>query len=69
MNLLKAVLPFLGLLATAAMLAGGVVMLTRGGETLSASPEAGPVGEGTRSVPPIDAAAPARVETATFALG
>jgi hypothetical protein len=69
LSLLKAVPPFLRLLAAAALLTGGAVVLTRCGDTLSAPPETGPEGDVTRSVPPIDAAAPADVETATFALG
>jgi hypothetical protein len=69
MNIIKAALPVLGLLAAAALLVGGAVVLNRGGETLSAPPEASREGETAQSIPPIDAAAPARVETATFALG
>jgi hypothetical protein len=69
MNGLKGLLPVLGLLAAAAFVAGGVVVLTRDGETLSAPSEDSPRGEVARSIPPIDAAAPASFETATFALG
>jgi hypothetical protein len=69
MRLVKATLPFLGLLAAAALLAGGAVVLIRDGETVSAPPEDSPRGEVARSIPPIDAAAPDGFETATFALG
>jgi hypothetical protein len=69
MSMAKTALPFLGLLAAAALLAGGVFVLTRGGDTLSAPTEVSPTDDATRSIPPIDAAAPAKVETATFALG
>ena len=67
--MVKAALPFLGLLAAAALLAGGVVVLNRGDDSLSALSEEDPVIEAAPEIPPIDAAVPARVETATFALG
>jgi hypothetical protein len=69
MNGVKALRPFLALLAAAGLLVGGVIVLTRDGETVSAPPEDSPRGEAARSIPPIDAAAPDGFETATFALG
>jgi len=74
-NLIKAALPFLGLLGAAVLVAGGVVLLARAGESPAATPEAGvtektaPAEETVRIIPPMDAAALAEVETATFALG
>jgi hypothetical protein len=69
MSMVKAMLPWLGLLAVAALLVGGAILLTRGHESPSTSPEATSGGQTSPSIPPIDSAAPARVETATLALG
>jgi hypothetical protein len=82
MSLVKVALALLGILAAVALAAGGVAVLTRGGnpptsaravtsvgESVSAQPEETPVGVTARNIPPIDAEAPDTVETATFALG
>jgi hypothetical protein len=69
MSLLKAALLFLGLVAAVALVAGGVVALTRDGAAPSGTLEDAQAEGTTRGIPPIDAAAPAEVETATFALG
>ena len=69
MSLLKSALPFLGLVAAAALVAGGVVALTRGGAAPSGTLDEAQAAGMARGIPPIDAAAPAEVETATFALG
>jgi hypothetical protein len=68
-SIVRAALPFLGLLAVVALLAGGVVVLTRGDEPLSVPSGESPTDETPGSIPPIDAAPPATLETATFALG
>ena len=69
MSLAKAALPLLGLLGVAVVVAGGVFLLTRD----TASPvlvlEEDQPREAAVSIPALDAAAPAEVETATFALG
>jgi hypothetical protein len=69
MSLLKAALPFLGVLGAVAVVAGGAILLTRGAAAPSLVLEEGQPREATASVPALDAAAPAEVETATFALG
>lgn len=77
-SVIKAALPVLGLLGGALLVAGGAVLLARGGGRPAPTPQVAerttpangvaPAGE-TAGIPPLDAAAPAEVETATFALG
>ena len=69
MTVVKAALPLVGLLAVVALVVGGAVALTRGGESPSAPSGETATGETAGSIPAIDATAPAKVETATFALG
>ena len=69
MTVVKAALPFLGLVAVVALVAGGAFVLSRVGESPSAPSGETGTSETAGSIPIIDAAAPAGVETATFALG
>jgi hypothetical protein len=69
-GLAKVAIPALGVLLVAAGIAGAVLWGgTPSAGSASSEDPATPAATPRPAIPPIDAAAPARTETATFALG